>query len=57
MGGLIGGSMFIEGIFARVMYTSLYRLHIASLYGWPRMLLDTLAHWLRRRTVPRVKLH
>ena len=57
MGGLIGGSMFIEGMVARVMYMSLYRLHIASLHGWPRMFLDTLAHWLRRRTVPRVKLH
>ena len=57
MGGLIGGTMFIDGLFARVMYMSLYRMHIAALHGVPRMLLDTLAHWLRRRTVPRVKLH
>ncbi|HTJ92326.1 MAG TPA: NAD(P)/FAD-dependent oxidoreductase [Pararobbsia sp.] len=57
MGGLIGGSMFVEGLFARFMYTSLYRLHIAALHGYPRMVLDTVAHRLRRSTMPRVKLH
>lgn len=57
MGGLIGGSMFIEGLFARVMYTSLYRMHVAALHGVWRMMLDTVANRLRRSTVPRVKLH
>jgi NADH dehydrogenase len=57
MGGLIGGSMLIEGLFARFMYQSLYRLHIAALHGYARMALDTLAHGLRRSTRPRVKLH
>ncbi|WP_028219573.1 NAD(P)/FAD-dependent oxidoreductase [Paraburkholderia oxyphila] len=57
MGGLIGGSMLIEGLFARFMYMSLYRLHIAALHGYARMVLDTFAHWLRRTTLPRVKLH
>lgn len=57
MGGLIGGNMLIEGLFARFMYMSLYRLHIAALHGYPRMVLDTFAHWLRRSTAPRVKLH
>jgi len=57
MGGVIGGNMLVEGLFARFMYMSLYRLHIAALHGWPRMVLDTLAHWLRRSTLPRVKLH
>jgi NADH dehydrogenase len=57
MGGLIGGSMLVEGLFARFMYMSLYRLHVAALHGYPRMMLDTVAHWLRRRTLPRVKLH
>ncbi|WP_153099938.1 NAD(P)/FAD-dependent oxidoreductase [Paraburkholderia hayleyella] len=57
MGGVIGGNMLIEGLFARFMYMSLYRLHIAALHGYPRMVLDTFAHWLRRSTVPRVKLH
>jgi NADH dehydrogenase len=57
MGGLIGGNMLIEGLFARFMYMSLYRLHIAALHGYARMMLDTFAHWLRRTTLPRVKLH
>jgi NADH:ubiquinone reductase (H+-translocating) len=57
MGGLIGGSMLIEGLFARFMYMSLYRLHVAALHGYARMVLDTIAHWLRRSTAPRVKLH
>ena len=57
MGGLIGKSMLIEGLFARVMYQSLYRMHIAALHGYGRMMLDTLAHGLRRSTRPRVKLH
>lgn len=57
MGGLIGGSLLVEGLFARFMYMSLYRLHIAALHGYARMVLDTFAHWLRRSTLPRVKLH
>jgi NADH:ubiquinone reductase (H+-translocating) len=57
MGGLIGGNMLIEGLFARFMYQSLYRMHIAALHGVARMVLDTVAHWLRRSTAPRVKLH
>ncbi len=57
MGGLIGGNMLVEGLFARFMYMSLYRLHVAALHGYPRMMLDTVAHWLRRTTLPRVKLH
>ncbi|WP_029043167.1 MULTISPECIES: NAD(P)/FAD-dependent oxidoreductase [Cupriavidus] len=57
MGGLIGGSMFIEGLMARVMYTSLYRMHVLALHGAVRMALDTVTHWLRSKTSPRVKLH
>jgi NADH dehydrogenase len=49
--------MFIEGLLARFMYMSLHRMHVAALHGFSRMALDTVAHWLRRTTVPRVKLH
>ncbi|CAG9185024.1 NAD(P)/FAD-dependent oxidoreductase [Cupriavidus pinatubonensis] len=56
-GGLVGGSMFIEGLLARLMYTSLYRMHVMTLHGLRRMALDTAAHWLRSRTSPRIKLH
>jgi NADH dehydrogenase len=57
MGGLIGGTMFIEGLMARLMYTSLYRMHVMALHGVVRMSLDTVTHWLRSKTNPRVKLH
>lgn len=57
MGKLIGSSLFIEGLLARLLYTSLYRMHVLALFGFVRMVLDTLAIWLRRKTAPRVKLH
>jgi len=57
MGGLIGGSLLIEGLVARVMYQSLYRMHILALHGYWGMVLDTISHWLRSKTHPRVKLH
>jgi NADH dehydrogenase len=36
MGGLIGGSLRVEGLFARFMYRSLYKLHRLALEGWWR---------------------
>ena len=57
MGALIGGSMFIEGLFARMMYVSLYRMHLYALHGFAKVFFDTLARLITRRTEPRVKLH
>jgi NADH:ubiquinone reductase (H+-translocating) len=57
MGGLIGGSLMIEGLFARLMYLSLYKMHELALHGWPKVALDTLARLIVRRTEPHVKLH
>lgn len=57
MGALIGGSLFIEGLFARVMYVSLYRMHLYALHGFAKVFFDTLARLITRRTEPRVKLH
>ncbi|ADG20469.1 NAD(P)/FAD-dependent oxidoreductase [Paraburkholderia atlantica] len=57
MGGLIGGSMLVDGLLARFMYVSLYRMHVAALHGYARMIVNTLAHRLRRSTAPHVKLH
>ncbi|MGB8599947.1 MAG: NAD(P)/FAD-dependent oxidoreductase [Burkholderiales bacterium] len=57
MGKLIGGSMFIEGLLARIMYVSLYKLHLIALHGYFNVVLDTAAIFLKRRTEPRVKLH
>ena len=57
MGALVGGSMIIEGYFARIMYLSLYRMHEYALHGLVKVTLDTLVRLITRRTEPRVKLH
>ncbi len=57
MGGLIGGSLMIEGAFARLMYVSLYKMHELALHGFPKVALSTLARMITRRTEPHVKLH
>lgn len=56
-GGAMGGSLMIEGFFARMMYASLYKMHELALHGLPTVALDTLARWITRRTDPHVKLH
>jgi NADH:ubiquinone reductase (H+-translocating) len=33
MGKLIGGNLFIEGIFAGLMHKSLYKIHQLALHG------------------------
>jgi NADH:ubiquinone reductase (H+-translocating) len=57
MGRLIGGSMVIQGLIARWMYNSLYKLHQVSIHGYVRVAFDTVGRFLRRRMEPRVKLH
>ncbi len=57
MGKLVGGSMMIEGLFARLMYVSLYKMHELALHGWAKVALDTLARRISKRTEPPVKLH
>lgn len=57
MGGLIGGSLMIEGAFARLMYVSLYKMHELALHGPAKVALDTMARLITRRTEPHVKLH
>ena len=57
MGKLIGGAMFVEGVFARIMYVSLYRMHLYALHGLAKVVFDVLGRLFTRRTEPRVKLH
>ncbi len=57
MGGLIGGSLMVEGLFAKLMYISLYKLHQLALHGWVKVALDTLSRLIHRRTHSIVKLH
>ena len=57
MGFISGRSLMIEGLFAKIMYRSLYKMHQMALYGPIKVALDTLARTLSRRTEPTVKLH
>ena len=57
MGKLLGGSLFVEGLFARLMYVSLYRMHLYALHGAAKVIFDLLGRLFARRTEPRVKLH
>lgn len=57
MGAVTGGSMYIQGLFARVMYRSLYKMHLMALHGVLSVIIHTVARIISRRTEPHVKLH
>ncbi|RVU17550.1 NAD(P)/FAD-dependent oxidoreductase [Methylobacterium oryzihabitans] len=57
MGFIRGRNVFVAGLFARMMYQSLYKMHQRALHGTGKVALDTAARALTRRTEPRVKLH
>lgn len=57
MGFLVGRSFFVEGIFARLMYRSLYQMHLAALHGRAPTLWRYWLSLFSQRPAPRVKLH
>jgi NADH:quinone reductase (non-electrogenic) len=57
MGFVAGKGLLIEGYFARVMYRSLYKMHEAALHGLLKVVLDSIARAMTRRSEPHVKLH
>jgi len=57
MGFLFGRGIFVEGLFARLMYWSLRIMHERTVNGVLRTALGLLARGLSRRTGPQVKLH
>ncbi|MBO9499165.1 MAG: NAD(P)/FAD-dependent oxidoreductase [Novosphingobium sp.] len=57
MGSLIGGRMAIEGRLARLVYTSLYRMHLIAIHGWLRGLAMIAVGRVNRIVRPRLKLH
>ncbi len=57
MGFVVGKSMFIEGLFARIMYRSLYKMHQSALHGHAPTLWRTLAGLVSNKPEPGVKLH
>ncbi len=57
MGNLIGGRMAIEGRLARLVYMSLYRLHLLAIHGWFRgTILIAIGH-VNQVVRPKLKLH
>lgn len=57
MGFVTGRKLLIEGLFAKIMYRSLYKMHEVALHGFVKVGLDTVSRLLTRRTEPHVKLH
>jgi NADH:quinone reductase (non-electrogenic) len=57
MGGLVGRNLWVEGLVARLMYRSLYKMHEYALHGPAKVTLDTVARLITRRTEPHLKLH
>ena len=57
MGALSGGSMYIEGMLARLMYQSLYKMHLMTLHGVLEVVLQTFARMITRRSEAQIKLH
>jgi NADH:ubiquinone reductase (H+-translocating) len=57
MGFLFGRNVFVEGLFARVMYHSLRMMHERALSGTGRAALGVITRALAHRTAPSVKLH
>jgi len=60
MGNLLGkkaGSMMIEGVLARFVYMSLYKMHQVVIQGFIRVTLTTIANFLTQKIKPRMKLH
>jgi NADH:ubiquinone reductase (H+-translocating) len=57
MGNLVGGRMAIEGRLARMVYLSLYRLHLIGIHGWLKGLTLIVIGHVNHVVRPRLKLH
>lgn len=57
MGNLVGGRMAIEGRLARLVYTSLYRMHLVAIHGWLKGFSLMLVGHVNQVVRPKLKLH
>ncbi|TCP32449.1 NAD(P)/FAD-dependent oxidoreductase [Sphingomonas sp. BK235] len=57
MGNLVGGRMAVEGRLARVIYLSLYRMHLIAIHGWLRGAAMIAVGHVNRIVRPPLKLH
>ncbi|MGI9212712.1 MAG: NAD(P)/FAD-dependent oxidoreductase [Methylococcaceae bacterium] len=56
MGNLMG-SVMIEGMMARLVYLSLYKMHQWAIFGPGRVMMLMISGFFRKRLRPRIKLH
>lgn len=54
MGKLVGGSLLIEAFVERLMYRSLYKMHLIALHGYYYVVVDTAACSLMRQIKLRI---
>ena len=57
MGNLVGGRMFVEGRIARMVYMSLYRMHLIAIHGWWRGIALIVIGHVNQIVRPKLKLH
>lgn len=57
MGNLMRGSLFVEGMIARLMYLFLYRMHQLAIHGYIKGPLVILLSKLSKAIRPKMKLH
>jgi NADH dehydrogenase len=57
MGNLVGGRLAIEGRLARIVYLSLYRMHLIAIHGWLKGLLLIFVGHVNQIVRPKLKLH
>lgn len=57
MGNLVGGRMAVEGRLARLVYTSLYRMHLVAIHGWLKGLSLMVIGHVNQVVRPKLKLH
>jgi NADH dehydrogenase len=57
MGGLVGGKLAIEGRLARLVYVSLYHMHLLAIHGWVRGIAMIIIGHVNQVIRPRLKLH
>lgn len=57
MGNLVGGRMAVEGRIARMVYLSLYRMHLIGVHGWLKGIALILVGHVNRVVRPRLKFH
>lgn len=55
--GELLGTVNVQGLVAKSMYVSLYRLHQATIYGYTHAGLLTAKDFVTRKVAPKIKLH